>query len=106
MSWWIGTYFGHLADLVDAVFVQADDEPAAAQAIVGWFASEEGIAVRSGVGGETVEIDKVFVFPADNYAVYDVGLTATGHSALQCCGGDGWTAGHSGHCPLTEGQGE
>lgn len=98
MSWWIGTVFGPLANLVDAVWVEADDEPAAAQEIVARFASEEGHAA---LGPDEIEIDKVFVVHAETYAVYDVGLRAIGRSQFQCCGGNSWTAdGHSGHCPL------
>lgn len=96
MSWWIGTIFGPLANLVDAVWVEADEEPEAAQEIVRWFASEDG---RNVLGDDLMEIETVFVVPADDYVVYDVGLSATGRSRLQCCGGNRFSE-HSGHCPL------
>lgn len=97
MSWWIGTLFGPLANLVDAVWVEADEESEAAQEIVSWFDSEDG---RTVLGDDLTEIDKVFVVPADNYVVYDVGLSITGRSRLQCCGGNAPFTEHSGHCPL------
>lgn len=96
MSWWVGTIFGPLANLVDAAWVEADTEPAAAQEIVDWFTGEDGRIV---LGDDNIEINSVFVIPADDYVVYDVAPTATGRSELQCCGGNSFGE-HSGHCPL------
>lgn len=93
MSWWIGTYFDRAVPLVDAVWVEA--EPEAAQEVVDWLGSEDGIAARG--GKDVVELDHVFVVNADERTVYDV-VSRVEPSKLQCCGGNAWTEdGHSGH---------
>lgn len=88
--------FAHRVRTTECAFVEADSRPEAATKAVQTFLGEEIVKYE-----DFADFDRVFVFPADDYQVFDLGLQPVGLSEVQCCGGNPFSEdNHSGHCPV------
>lgn len=76
---WIATAFAEF-DFLDAVIVEADDEPTAARLAA-------GVLIENEAAGEREDVHTVFIAPWDGRHAY-VTTVAVERAPMDCCGGN------------------